>query len=119
MSTETYQQASEHLLARARNDLAVGDLAQASENGWGAAAQILKAVAEARGWDHDRRRHLSAVASRLRAETGDRDIYRFFAVANLLHENFYENDMVAQDVADSLDDVEALIDQLLPMLTQT
>ena len=119
MTSQTYQQAREHLLSRARNDLAVGDLAQASENGWGAAAQILKAIAEQRGWDHDRHRHLSAVASRLRAETGDRDIYRFFAVANLLHENFYENDMVAQDVADSLDDVEALIDRLLPMLTQT
>ena len=31
MTAQRYQQASEHLLSRARNDLAVGDLAQASD----------------------------------------------------------------------------------------
>ena len=44
---------------------------------------------------------------------------RFFAVANVPHENFYESDMVAQDMADSLDYAETLMDKLLPMLTQT
>ena len=53
------------------------------------------------------------------AATSDRSILRFFAVANVPHENFYESDMVAQDMADSLDYAETLMDKLLPMLTQT
>ena len=119
MTTQQYQQASEHFLAQARRELADGDLPQASEKGWGATVQILKAVAEQRGWEHNRHRHYHRAASRLRAETGDGDIFRLFAVASALHENFYENDMDADLVAESLDDVEALLGKLRPLLAQT
>ena len=95
MTTLQYQQASEHFLGQARQELADGDLPQASEKGWGAAALMLKAIAEQRGWEHGKHRHLSRVASRLRAETGDRDIYRQFSVANDLHGNFYEDEMAS------------------------
>ena len=119
MTTQQYQQASEHFLAQARRELANGDLAQASEKGWGAAAQMLKAIVNQRGWEHNRHRHYHRTASRLRAETGDDDIRRLFTVASDLHENFYENDMEADLVAESLDDVEALLDKLRPLLAQT
>ena len=102
MTTQTYQQASQRFLAQAKQELATGDLQQASEKGWGAAAQMLKAIAEQRSWEHGKHRHLSHAASRLRAETGDRDVYRFFSVANDLHGNFYENEMSAEDIAESL-----------------
>ena len=101
MTTQTYQQASQRFLAQAKEELAAGDLQQASEKGWGAAAQMLKAIAEQRSWEHGKHRHLSRAASRLRAETGDRDVYRFFSVANDLHGNFYENEMSAEDIAES------------------
>ena len=117
MATQRYQQASEHFLAQARQELAVGDLPQASENGWGATAEILKTIAEQRGWEHDRHRHYLRIASWLRAETGDGDIRRLFGSASLLHENFYENAMETDDVADGLDDVEAFIDKLIPLLS--
>ena len=116
MTTRKYQQASEHFLAQAGQELAAGDLQQASEKGWGAAAQILKAIAEQRGWEHNRRRHYLRITSRLRAETGDGDVRRLFGSASLLHDNFYENEMMADDVAGGLDDVKALIDKLLPLL---
>ena len=119
MTTQQYQQASEHFLAQARRELADGDLPQASEKGWGATAQMLKAIAERCGWEHNRHRHYHRTASRLRAETGDGDIFRLFAVASTLHENFYENDMEADLVAAGLDDVEALLDKLRPLLAQT
>ena len=119
MTTQQYQQASAHFLAQARRELAAGELPQASEKGWGATAQILKAIAEQWGWEHYRHRHYHRIISRLRAETGDGDIRRLFGVANLLHENFYENDMETDDVADGLDDVEALLDKLIPLLSQT
>ena len=119
MTTQQYQHLSEHFLAQARQELAAGDLPQASEKGWGAATQMLKAIAEQRGWEHNRHRHYHRTASRLRAETGDGDIRRLFAVASDLHENFYENDMDAVVVAESLDDVEALLDKLRPLLVET
>ena len=119
MTAQQYQQASEHFLAQARQELAAGDLPQASEKGWGAATQMLKAIAEQRGWEHNRYRHYHQAATRLRAETGDGDIRRFFNSASELHENFYENDMDAAIVAESLDDVEALLNKLRPLLVRT
>lgn len=119
MTTRKYQQASKHFLAQAGQELAAGDLQQASEKGWGAATQILKAIAEQRGWEHHRHRHYLSITSRLRAETGDGDIRRLFGSASLLHENFYENEIMAEDVADGLADVKALIDKLLPLLAHT
>ena len=118
MPTQRYQQASEHFLAQARQELSDGDLAQASEKGWVATAQILKAIAEQRGWDHHRHRHFHRAASRIRAETGDGEIRRLFDSASALHENFYENDMPPDEVDDRLDDVAALMDKLLPLLNQ-
>ena len=115
MTIETYQQASEKFVAQARRQLHDGDLQQASESGWGAVALILKAVAEQRGWEHDRHRHYLRIASRLRAETGDGDIRRLFGNASLLH----ENELLAEDVADGLDDAEALTDMLIPLLNWT
>ena len=83
-----------------------------------AGSPILKAVAEQRGWEHSRHRHHLVTVSRLRAETGAGDIRRLFGVANLLHENFYENTMSAEDIAESLEDVQALLDRLETLLKQ-
>ena len=116
MTVPTYQQASQRFLAQARAELAAGDLPQASEKGWGATAQMLKAIAEERGWDHGKHRHLSRVASRLRAELGDRDLFRWYQVAESLHGNFYEDQLSAEDIAESLDDVQALLDRLTALL---
>ena len=115
MTTQKYREASRHLLTQGRAELASGDTLQASEKGWGAAAQMLKAIAEERGWEHGKHRHLSRVASRLRAETGDRDVFRWFQVAEALHGNFYEDQMEPTDIGDSLDDVEGLLDKLEPL----
>ena len=118
MTTEKYREDSRHLLAQARMELAVGDVRQASEKGWGAAAQILKAVAEDRGWDHGKHRHLSRVASRLRAEFGDGDVFTFYMVADSLHGNFYEDEYIAADVAEALDKIGLLISKLAPLIQE-
>ena len=50
MTTTTDYRASSHtMMAQSRDELAKGDLQQASEKGWGAAAQMMKAIAESRG----------------------------------------------------------------------
>ena len=108
MTTQQYQQASEHFLTQARRELADGHLPPASEKGWGTTAQILKAAAHHRGWEHSRHRHQLVTVIRLRAETGDGDIPRLFNTASPLHEKIYENAMQAFEVAESLENVAAL-----------
>ena len=116
VATQKYRNDSRTLLAQGRAELAQGDVRQASEKGWGAAALMLKAIAEQRGWEHGKHRHLSRTASRLRAETGDRDIYRWYQVADALHGNFYEDETAPEDIGESLDDVARLLDKLEPLL---
>ena len=116
MTTQKYQNDSRTLLAQAHAELLQGDIRQASEKGWGAAAQMLKAVAEDRGWEHERHRHFSRIASRLRYELGDGDLYRQFRVAEGLHENFYEDTLPAEDVELDLLDVANLLDKLEPLV---
>ncbi len=118
MTTQKYRESSHHLLAQARAELAAGDVRQASEKGWGAAALMLKAVAEERGWEHDRHRHHFRTVGRLRAELGDGGIMDDFARANLLHENFYEDEFTRADVEEGLDRVESLVNKLDPLLPQ-
>ena len=112
----TYKTASRQLLKQARDELAGGDARQASEKGWGAAAQMLKALAQQRGWDHHRHVNLRRVVGRLAEETGDVEIRRYFRVADSLHINFYEDLDDVNDVAAALDDVAYFLDKLDPLI---
>ena len=117
MATRTYQAASRQLLAQGRKELADGDIRQASEKGWGAAAQIVKAIAEQRGWEHRNHAALFNAISRLVSETGDDDIRRLFRVGNALHVNFYENWDNAENVASDLNDIERFLDKMEPLVS--
>ena len=116
MTTLTYQNAARHLLAQGFDELAEGDTRQASEKGWGAAAQMIKAIASSRGWKHDSHAALYRVIGRLVRETGDDDIRSRFSTANALHQNFYENWGDADYVAGGLAEVRGLLDRLTPLL---
>ena len=47
-----YESQAHEFLANSRDFLAAGNLHQASEKGWGAAAHMAKAVAVAQGWEY-------------------------------------------------------------------
>ena len=64
---------------------------QASEKGWGAAAQALKAIAEQRGWNHHNHGLIFDVAQQVADEQGRQDLVAMFGRAQALHTNFYEN----------------------------
>ncbi len=115
MTTQKYRTASRHLLAQARAELDAGDVRQASEKGWGAAAQIVKAVAQARGWPHRHHALLTEAVDNLAVETRDDDLVDRFAAANSLHINFYEDAMRVRTVRRHLNQIEVLIDKLEPL----
>ena len=108
----TYQEAGRRLLAQARAELDAGDLRQASEKGWGAAAQTVKAAAQQRGWPHNHHRALFVAVRELSNEAGDPEIHDLFMFPNGLHVNFYENTFDADKVARNLDRTEQFIARL-------
>ena len=116
MATQKYQRDSRHLLTQVRSELAMGDVRQASEKGWGASAQIVKAVAEGRGWDYGGHRQLHTVVRRLQQEPGNPEMTRLFQIANSLHCNFYEDVQEASAVAQALKDVDRFLTKLEPLI---
>ena len=113
---QSYRDASWHLLGQAYNELRDGDTRQASEKGWGAAAQIVNAVAAQRGWEHRGHRQLHAVVNSLRQETGNPDVRRLFDVAGFLHSNYYEDWVEPESISESLTDVERFMGLLEDLL---
>jgi len=109
---EHYQALSERYLGEAKNFLEEEDLVQASEKLWGAAALIVRSVAAKRGLKLEKHGSLWSFIDKLSAENRDEEIVRFFAVANGLHRNFYENQMTRRTVEIALKDVERFIKKL-------
>ncbi len=99
-------------MAQAYAELEAGDLPQASEKGWGAAAQMVKAACEARGWEHDHHRLLFTAVRDLANEASDPEIDILFASANYLHVNFYEDALDADQVLEHLGRTGRFIDRL-------
>ena len=104
-------------LAQASAELARNDLQQASEKGWGAAAQMAKAVASERSWPHTDHRALYQVVGRLADEVGDQEVRRLFAIAGQLHTNFYEGWLSHADIELLIGDVNKFVDRVDAVLT--
>ena len=104
-ATLTYREASHHLMGQALEEFAAGDLRQASEKGWGAAAQIIKAISEDRGRDHYAHHLLIRAVADLIEETRDEELHDLFGAAQNLHTNFYENWLPRSLVENRLDRV--------------
>ena len=111
----TYRERSRELLAKARAELDT-DLAQAGEKGWGAAASIVKAVAEQRGVYRGNHRSLYEIVTGLVRETGDDDIADGFAIANV-HHNFYENWFDRENIEVRLEDMERFLGRVEALLS--
>ena len=109
--TTTYREQSHVLLTQAYEELAEGDFVQASEKGWGATAQMLKAIAQERGWQHFSHRNLYQVLDLLRQETGDAELAVLFNAGSSLHVNFYANAYTGDTIEDNLRQVERFVER--------
>ena len=92
-----------------RRYLADGELLQASEKGWGAAAHAAKVYADARDYDYRSHSHFNHVVLMLAQESGDRTVIRWADSANGLHNNFYLDWYDAEMVSERLDDIEKFV----------
>ena len=104
-----YIEAAQDLLREAREELEKGDVRQAAEKVWGAAALAIKAYAYWRDgrrltshgelWEHKRR---------LAKELG-RWVHNSWANATEMHVCFYEGWCAREDIEDALEPVERLV----------
>ncbi len=85
-----YEAQAREFLTRGRDYLAAGDLHQASEEGWGAAAHMAKAVAVAQGWEYSNHANFSEALYQARQMAGNPRIHVLGSVANDLHINCYK-----------------------------
>lgn len=98
--------------AKAPQYLADGDLKQASEKGWGTVAQLTKAIATLRGWDHYDHVAIREAVQALAAERSEQSegIRRGLNAAESLHGNFYEGHLTAEHTEFNLSELAPLLD---------
>lgn len=115
-AVERYLQTSRRFIEQAEAEFARGDMRQASEKAWGAAAQAVKATAEHRGWQHSTHARLFENVKRFSQETGDAELHDLFHVANSLHQNFYEGWQTDTFVQTGISRVKILVDRLAALV---
>ncbi len=113
MLMEEHVRTARTFLDEADTLFAEGDVLQASEKVWGAAAHAAMAVAQQRGWPYESHRSLKNAVGRLSAETSDPSIGDRFAVAEKFHINFYHHGMEDYEMDDDRPRVRALVERLL------
>lgn len=107
--SEKYMKDMEDLLAKK-------DYIQASEKAWGAAAQIVKALAAKE--DKELRSHTSLwqFVDELAEKLQDIELRHLWSRANSLHQNFYENWMPPRDVTYAVEDVKKFVERIRKLL---
>ena len=111
---ENHREISDRFLLHADEQLARGDLPQASEKAWGAVAHYLKSVAKSRrNWENETHRDLIDVGNDLALETNDPSRAQIlFADVRDMHRNFYEDRLSSAEVEEGISAARELISLL-------
>ncbi len=115
-STATYREQGRAYLEQAFVEFEAGDLSQASEKGWAAAAQMLRAVAEERGWEHDSQQQLFGIVCSLASEEQREELLDGLGAAILLLTIFSEGWLDRALIKWSLGDVQEFVDSTESLL---
>jgi len=113
---ELHLKLCEKYLREAEDFLSRKDYVQASEKGWGAATQIVKALAAKEGRELRSHGELHKEVIRIVKETGDDEIRLLWQSAIALHQNFYENWLPLEMVEKNIGDIKKLVEKLKKLL---
>ena len=85
-----HRERSRRFLSLVDDELGRGELEEASNKVWGAAAHAIKAAAESRGWEHDAHVLLQRAVQRLiREEGAPQHLWGQYLIASAYHQMFY------------------------------
>ena len=115
---EIHLKLSEKYMKDAEDFLLKKDYVQASEKAWGAAAQMVKALAAKKGKELRGHASLWEYMDELAEKLGDVELRYLWRTANTLHQNFYENWMPAREVELAVNDVRTFMMKLKAILSQ-
>ncbi|MDE2787380.1 MAG: hypothetical protein OXL37_12050 [Chloroflexota bacterium] len=108
-----HRERSRHFLALVDDELARGELEEASNKVWGAAAHAIKAVAERRGWEHHAHSLLESAVDRLvREEGAPMDLWLQYLTASAYHQRFYGGPPPAEAIRAGKELITQFIDTL-------
>ena len=112
-----YAAQAREFLVKGREYLVAGDLHQASEKGWGAAAHMAKAVALAHGWQYSQHSHFHRVMNQAREMIGNQHLSFLHGRAEILHDNFYalKRDLDAGRISRDLEYIGEMVELLAPL----
>ena len=113
MGTSERVQAARDFLEASDSEFDAGENRQASEKLWGAATQVVIAMAEERGWDYGDHQEMKRVVSRLATEYQDESIVNWFSIAEKFHANFYHNFMRDYQLETDRPVVHSFVERLL------
>ena len=85
-------------LQQSDEEFASGDHLQASEKLYGAAVQVVTAIAQQRNWRYDSHRSTKNVVYRLAREYNDSSIVSEFSVAEKFHWSFYHDSLEPYEI---------------------
>ena len=98
---EPHEIHSERLMEHAKEQLELGDRAQASEKMWGAFSHALKVIADDRHWEYQKHAHAWAIVKALVEESDDNNLLADANTADKLHENYYQDLLDPPEIARS------------------
>ncbi len=98
MLTQDHAMTAQDFLTASDREFAAGDVLQASEKLWGAAAHVITAVAKQRGLDHGTHRAMINSARQIADEVDDERLRSGILAAQHFHSNFYNGTMEPEDV---------------------
>ena len=110
--SDRYAAISQHLFQQAQEELARGDLLQASEKAWGSAAHAIKAVAEEREWNHYRHDLLRDITTWIADEWDNPRLHGLYAIADAMHRNYYAHAMYGDEVQRGIDNSRTLMREM-------
>uniref|UniRef100_A0A7C5UTY4 HEPN domain-containing protein n=1 Tax=Ignisphaera aggregans TaxID=334771 RepID=A0A7C5UTY4_9CREN len=113
---EIHLKLAEKYFREAEELLIKKDYVQASEKAWGAAAQIVKALAAKEGKELRSHASLWEYVDELAEKLHDIEVRHLWGRANNLHQNFYENWMPPRDVVLAIEDVKKFVEKLKKLL---
>lgn len=107
--SERHALVSRDFVVKAREELDKGELLQASEKAWGAAAHAIKAVAEKRRWFSEADWKLRRAASVISDEIGDNSLMGYYLFVRDAHYNYYHHLYSTREVEQAISAAEALV----------
>ena len=111
-TVEFHQETSRRFIIQADDELRKGDIMQACEKAWGAAAHSVKSIAERRGWEHDTHAALFRAALNISRAAGDPEMRTLFDSASSLYQNSREGWLSEEYIADDIENVKRLLAKL-------